>query len=155
MRQIVLAVLVAGVLTPAPAEARLDQLWASVNVCDTAKHPDTIGIRASMPGAPRGSRMAMRFRVQYRVEDGWRDVEGADSGWRRLGAARGEPAEAGWSFSFAHPASGVTLRGVVRFRWSRDGAAVRLAELPTEAGHRSSAGADPSGYSAAACTLGS
>jgi hypothetical protein len=49
----------------------------------------------------------------------------------------------------------VTLRGVVRFRWRRGDQLPRQAELPTEAGHRSSAGADPAGYSAATCALGS
>ena len=58
--------------------------WATVNVCDTAKQPDTIGIRASMPGTPKGVRLSMRFRVQYKVdEDTWADVAG-----RRLRLAR-------------------------------------------------------------------
>src|SRR5918912_3090673 len=90
--------------------------WATVNVCDTAKHPDTIGIRASMPGFPKHARLAMRFRVQYRTDSGWADVEGADSGWRDLGVARGYAVESGWSFTFAHSAKAVTLRGMVRFR---------------------------------------
>ena len=51
---------------PAAAARRTPSPWATVNVCDTAKHPDAIGIRASMPGTPRGARLTMRFRVQYR-----------------------------------------------------------------------------------------
>ena len=47
------------------------------------------------------------------------------------------------------------LRGVVRFRWRRGDTLPRQAEVATEAGHRSSAGADPAGYSAATCALGS
>jgi hypothetical protein len=129
--------------------------WATVNVCDTAKHPDAIGIRASMPGFPKHARLAMRFRVQYRTDSGWADVQGADSGWRDLGVARGYAVESGWSFTFAHSANAVTLRGMVRFRTRRPGAAPRVTELPTTAGHKSSAGADPPGYSAATCTLGS
>ena len=46
------------------------------------------------------------------------------------------------------------LRGVVRFRWRRGDTLPRHAEVATEAGHRSSAGADPAGYSAATCALG-
>jgi hypothetical protein len=129
--------------------------WATVNVCDTAKHPDAIGIRASMPGVPKHARPAMRFRVQYRTDSGaWADVAGADSGWRTLGRGHGAPVESGWSFTFAHSANAVTLRGEVRFRTRRPGFAPRVTELPTTAGHRSSAGADPPGYSAATCTLG-
>ena len=46
------------------------------------------------------------------------------------------------------------LRGVVRFRWRQGDTLPRRAELATEAGHRSGAGADPAGYSAATCVLG-
>src|SRR5690348_6285628 len=104
-----LAVLLALALAPAPVAAAEPWTavtpavpWATVNVCDTARHPDTIGIRASMPG-PRRSRLAMRFRVQYREDGGaWVDVDAADSGWRDLGPGRGAAVESGWSFTFAH-----------------------------------------------------
>src|SRR5947207_14010398 len=50
-----IALLMAAV--PAPAGARQadaithsKRLWATVNVCDTVGHPDSIGIRGSMPG---------------------------------------------------------------------------------------------------------
>jgi hypothetical protein len=126
-----------------------------VNLCDTAKHPDAIGIRASMPGTPRGAKLSMRFRVQFKTGSGtWRDVDGADSGWRAVGRARGSAVESGWSFSFAQPMSPVALRGVVRYRWRKGDVLPRTAELATESGHRSSAGADPAGYSAATCVLG-
>jgi hypothetical protein len=143
-------------LTPAAASAKEPALWATVNVCDTAKQPDAIGIRASMPGVPKGARLSMRFRVQYRAgDDKWLDVEGADSGWRVVGRGRGTAVEFGWGFTFAHPAKPTVMRGVVRFRWRRGNTLPRQAELATEAGHRSSAGADPVGYSAATCALGS
>jgi hypothetical protein len=142
-------------LFPAAAEARDVQPWATVNVCDTAKQPDTIGIRASMPGTPKGVRLSMRFRVQYKVDETtWADVEGADSGWRAIGVAKGVPAESGWSFSFAKPSKPVTLRGVVRFRWRKGDALPRTDEVATEAGHRSAAGSDPVNFSAASCALG-
>jgi hypothetical protein len=147
----VLALLVA----PGNASARDSALWATVNVCDTAKQPGAIGIRASMPGVPRGARLSMRFRVQYRTSDGtWADVAGANSGWRELGPAGGDPVQSGWSFTFAQPQNPVVLRGMVRFRWRRGGPG-RFAQQATAAGHKSSAGADPPGYSAATCTLGS
>lgn len=157
LRLILLAAVILAVGAAAPS-ARADStkdLWATVNVCDTGKRPDTIGIRASMPGAPRGARLAMRFRVQYQDGAAWKDVKGASSGWRFIGLGRGLPAESGWSFAFADPPSPVMLRGVVQLRWRRGGNVVRLTELDTEAGHRSKAGADPADYSAASCTLGS
>jgi hypothetical protein len=145
----------ACLLAPSVAAARDPEPWATVNVCDTAKQPDTIGIRASMPGTPKGVRLSMRFRVQYQVDaDTWADVKDADSGWRVLGAAKGVPAESGWSFSFDKPTKAVTLRGVVRFRWRKGDQLPRSAEIATEGGHRSAAGSDPVGYSAATCSLG-
>jgi len=157
MRNALLIALFALALFPASAAAKKEpSLWATVNVCDTAKQPDAIGIRASMPGTPKGARLMMRFRVQYfnTEDDRWVDVEDADSGWRTVGSAKGVPAESGWSFNFTRPSETVTLRGVVRFRWRRGNALPRQAELATEPGHRSSAGADPTGYSAATCVLG-
>jgi hypothetical protein len=156
MRIALLAAIIVPALAPSAAAAR-DQAapWATVNVCDTVKSPDAIGIRASMPGTPRGARLLMRFRVQFKADTGWQDVKGANSGWRAVGTARGLPLESGWSFAFEHPSTAVTLRGMVQLRWRRASAIVRQVELPTEAGHRSSAGADPEDYSAATCTLGS
>ena len=145
----------ACLLAPSAAAAREPVPWATVNVCDTAKQPDTIGIRASMPGSPKGVRMSMRFRVQYKVDETtWADVKDADSGWRVIGTAKGVAAESGWSFRFAKPSKAVTLRGVVRFRWRKGDQLPRTSEVATEAGHRSSAGSDPAGYSAATCSLG-
>ena len=155
MRIAVLAAAIFALLAPSVASAKDAAPWATVNVCDSAKRPDAIGIRASMPGVPKGARMAMRFRVQFKAGAGWQDVKGAASRWQPVGVARGAAAESGWSFTFAHPSSPVTLRGMVQLRWRKGATVVRTAELPTEAGHRSSAGADPADYSAATCTLGS
>lgn len=155
MPRALLAALLFLVLAPAAASAREEpEAWATVNVCDTAKQPDAIGIRASMPGTPRGARVSMRFRVQYRAADGsWDNVEGADSGWRNVGTARGAPVEYGWSFTFAKRSTPVTLRGVVKLRWRRGNTLPREQEVVTEAGHPSKAGSDPAGYSAATCVL--
>ena len=138
----------------AVAQSSDDDLWATVNVCDTAKHPNEVGVRASMPGVPRGTGRRMRFRVQWRDGDRWRYVEDADSGWRRLPGARGRPVESGWNFEFAAPAREIRFRGVVRYRWLVGREVVRRAVETTEPGHRSTRGADPAGYSAATCSIG-
>lgn len=155
MPRALLAVLLILALAPATASARQEaEPWATVNVCDTAKQPDAVGVRASMPGTPKGARLSMRFRMQYRAADGqWENVEGADSGWRAVGTARGVPVEYGWSFTFAKRSTPVTLRGVVKFRWRKGDTLPRQQEVATEAGHPSKAGSDPAGYSAATCVL--
>ena len=153
--RLVAALIAVALAAPAAAQARTN-LWATVNVCDTAKHPDDVGIRASMPGHPRGATRLMRFRIQYRAGDRWRYVTGADSdsGWRTLSRSRGRPVEAGWSFGFPPPDAPVTFRGVVRYRWVKHGRVVARAVKITEAGHRSTTGSDPEGYSAATCSIG-
>jgi hypothetical protein len=143
----------------AAATAKAPAPWATVNICDTADNPDTIGIRGSMPpGGNAGDEMFMRFQVQFQRDDGsWRLMGAAgDSGFIDVGRARAKPRQAGHSFWLSPPAAGnvFTLRGVVTFEWrARDGTVDRRARKRTTGGHLSTAGADPSGFTAAECTV--
>jgi hypothetical protein len=133
-------------------------LWATVNVCDTERWPDTIGIRGSMPGSGEDREgMWMRFQVQFlaAADRRWRDVpEDGDSGFVYVGPAGDKARQAGRSFRIS-PKKGerVVLRGKVWFEWRVKGAVVRRASARTRKGHRSSAGSDPPGYSASTCTI--
>ena len=142
---LIVAVLLA--VTAATALAGGSSTWATVNICDTTAHPDEIGIRAAMP-ARHDTTEQLRFRVQYRdLSDGrWKPVLGADSGWRRR-RGRGT----GWSFEVT--GRGTILRGVVRYRWIRNGHVVRRARRVTEGGHPQTTGADPEDFSAATCRI--
>lgn len=139
-------------------------LWATVNVCDPTTPPpdigpDTIGIRASMPGARDGREvMFMRFRVQYfkDADMRWHNVtQGGDSGWMRVGLARYKARQSGRYFRFSPPTGkpSVLLRGKVNFEWRLKGEVVRKAAKLTTKRHRSSAGAYPPGYSDTTCTI--
>jgi hypothetical protein len=134
-------------------------LWATINVCDTLEKPNTIGIRGSMPGlGDRRSRMQMRFQVQYKAKaDGkWHNAGAeSDSGYLTVGRTRGQVLEAGNDFTFAAPTDGGShvLRGSIRYRWKRHGQVVDRARRFTEPGHKTTAGADPKGYSAAECEI--
>jgi hypothetical protein len=157
--------LLALLVLPAPAaaaERTIDKsrhLWATVNICDTRANPDTLGIRASMPGSGRRTeRMYMRFRAQFfsRAENRWRDFSsaGTDSGWVRVGSARFKARQSGWSFPFRlKEGQRYELRGVVRFEWRRGTRVVRKAVKRTTAGH-GTAFSDPRGYSSATCQIG-
>jgi hypothetical protein len=133
------------------------KLWATVNVCDTAKHPDTIGVRGSMPGIGRRVRMFMRFQVEFFRE--------SDGGWHALttsgdlhfqfvgrGLAR---REGGRNVTVKTPPAGSSyrLRGRVTFEWRRGQEIVRRAVRYTQAGHPGTTGADPSRFSAAECRV--
>jgi hypothetical protein len=153
------AALAVSLLATSAASAQQDSepaLWATVNVCDTEAQPDTIGIRGSMPGTGnRADRMYMRFTVQYQASDGtWRELSsGGVSRWESVGRGTWETRQSGYSFQVRPPEGSVRLRGLVRFQWRRRGRVVRREVRATEAGHRSTAGADPRGYSRAVCVV--
>lgn len=156
---VVVVVVVAVTVAPvADARRTSRHLWATVNVCDTISHPDTIGIRGSMPGSanPR-QRMFMRFRVQYfdARRQMWHNVRsGGDSGYLPVGRARYKARQAGQLFVFAPPAGGsFQMRGKVYFQWRLRHRVVHRETLLTSAGHRSTAGSDPRGYSSDTCVI--
>jgi hypothetical protein len=100
------------------------ELWATVNICDTAQAPDSMGVRASMPGNGTRQRMFMRFSAEYwsRSRQAWTPVAGTGvSPWVFVGSAEYARRQAGWTFHFAAPPSGVTftMRANVEFEWRR------------------------------------
>ena len=148
------------------AAPRPSDLWATVNICDTLRYPNQMGVRASMPGDGSRKRMWMRFRAQFfnASKNKWFNVKGnADSGWVFVGSARAASRQAGWTFSFTPPSAGstFTLRGVVNFQWrvkrrvngKLRTVVVRRARANTKGGHASTVGADPPGYSAGLCQI--
>jgi hypothetical protein len=162
MRRVPIIMLAAAVAAALPAAAKTapkqePEPWATVNVCDTEAHPNQLGIRGSMPGLARRTRMYMRFRVQYQTLEGeWRRVKsGADSHWRKVANGRRGEHDAGWTFEFKPPATGGAhvLRGVVSFQWRRDGRVVERDRRVTEEGHPDTAGADPPDFSAETCAI--
>ncbi|MCA1689799.1 MAG: hypothetical protein LC720_04980 [Actinobacteria bacterium] len=138
--------------SPAPVESR--HLWATVDVCNTKALPRVIGVRGSMPGTGLANeRMFMRFQVQYQVGADWKFIPAADTGFQSVGAATFKARQAGHQFTIKAGGVPYVLRGVVTFQWRRRGHAVLKAQRITTAGHIANAGADPPGYSAAACAL--
>jgi hypothetical protein len=151
---------------PAPAAQKKQReplsesrhLWSTVNVCDTRRYPDQIGIRASMPGTGRRKQtMWMRFQVQYRSPSDrrWKRFTAGDtdSGWVKVGHAGYKARQSGYLFDF-DPAKGDTyvLRGLVRFQWRRGRRVVHRARELTSAGHHVSF-ADPKDYSRKRCEI--
>jgi hypothetical protein len=148
----------AGTSSSSPVRALLQspELWATVNVCNTASHPDTIGIRGSMPGDGHPhDLMYMRFLVQSldATTGKWADIgRSADSGFIKIGTAA-VTRQDGLSFEFKPTANTFTLRGLVEFQWHHAGRTVHVTTRTTAAGHTSLAGAEPKGFSAATCAL--
>ena len=134
-------------------------LWATINVCDTVDHPNTIGIRASMPGSGiRAEEMFMRFQVQYwkSSDKRWHNIgPSGDSGFIFVGSGRYRARQSGRNFVLKPPPQGKThlLRGAVTFEWRRGDKVVRRARKRTRSGHPFTRGADPPQWSAARCEI--
>jgi hypothetical protein len=158
---VALAALAAAAAQARPADSiyKNKRLWATVNLCDTVGHPDSIGIRGSMPGSgDRKERMFMRFQVQYftAVDSSWHDLKNADSDFVEVGSAKYRTRQSGRTFTITPPRPGsdpYLMRGVVTFEWREDGEVVRRARKRTTANHPGTKGSDPVGFSAASCTI--
>jgi hypothetical protein len=148
-------------LAPA-AEARTEKdLWATINVCDTAKSPNQMGVRARMPGDGTHERMYMRFTAQFKAGKKWTVVSGRGrSGWLYAGSALFRNQELGYTFSFdaPKPGTGYLMRGVAQFEWRAKRRhhpgfrVVRRSHKRTAAGHPTKP-AQPAGFSAATCRI--
>ncbi|HEX4032898.1 MAG TPA: hypothetical protein VHX66_00505 [Solirubrobacteraceae bacterium] len=141
---------------PAPKLGAPD-LWATVDVCNTAAHPDTIGIRGSMPGTgDKHEKMFMRFVIEYQSSSGhWHYFNsGGISSYIPLGDASAASRQAGQNFQLGTKISATyLLRGVIEYDWRLNGRSVATTVRSTTAGHEVSAGGDPPGFSAARCTI--
>lgn len=141
--------------------------WATINICDTLRHPNEMGVRASMPGNGTYQRMYMRFRAQFYNSEKkkYENVQGSGfSGWIYAGSARYKYRQAGFTFSFDPPGPGAsfTLRGLVDLQWrqkqkTKSGKlrwlVVRKAQLITKAGLKGVRGSDPPGFSSGVCEI--
>jgi hypothetical protein len=154
---VVLSCVAFAVAAPvSPAVAAKAKPWATVNICDTAKNPNTIGIRASMPRGKDGEQLFIRFRVQYfsMQDNKWHHVtSGGDSGWVSIPKPSGKARQKGWSFQISPNSETIKLRGVATMEWRKNGEVTRRKRERTHSGHKGAAAADPPGYSAANCIV--
>ena len=134
--------------------------WSTINICDTDKHPDQLGIRARMPALARGVKMKMRFFVQYMKNGAWVALPTSDGGttmsdWIVAGTGMHKWEELGRTFHITdlRPGDQYRMRGLVKFQWRRDGKVVKRAHAYTTGGHHQYDYGDPRGYSAATCSV--
>jgi hypothetical protein len=145
-------------------------LWATVNICDTGRSPNALGVRTSVPGDGSGRQVYARYTAQWwsRDKQAWLSVKGAGrTDWNYVGRQGPGADQAGWTFRFSQPPAGTTyvIRGVVELSWRdqvrasrRRGrrarrSVVRRQVLLTETGKRRVGGGDPVGTSKAMCLI--
>ena len=137
---------------------RSRELWATIDVCNTAKQPDTVGVRGSMPGDGHAhDQMSMSFHLEYlNAVNQWVELEGSGSSAFIAVGSAGASRQGGSSFTLKpHPdRPAYALRGIVDFRWTHGKAIVQTARRPTTSGHEAAVGAEPKSYSAAECSVG-
>lgn len=132
-------------------------LWATVNFCDTKHHPNAMGIRVSMPGTYRSSKLLMyvRFQPQFfstvKKHRGWKNVPGGKTGWSLVGDATLTSRQFGRTFRY--DPQGFRFRARVSFVWLRKGKVSFFAHELTTAGHHAAVGSDPRGHSTVTCVI--
>jgi hypothetical protein len=135
------------------------QLWATIDVCNPSDQPNTLGVRGSMPGDGNArDRMFMSFKLQYleSTHNRWVDLA-SDAHAKPVAVGSGASSRQDGSSFEITPVAGkpaFELRGVVDFEWRHAGKVLLAVSRATSAGHKSLAGADPAGYSAASCSIG-
>jgi hypothetical protein len=133
---------------------RSRQLWATVNICDTAKHPNVLGIRGQLPALGFPTVMSMLVQVDYYVTADHRFER--DKNVRPVRVELSQKAQAtglwqgGVEFSFPPPA---VLSGTVTFQWKLGGRVIGEVTRPTVHGVKGVTHADPPGHSTATCTI--
>jgi hypothetical protein len=129
------------------AQSRL--LWATVNICNTTRHRDTIGIRGQAPSLPFATTISMRIQVDY-----WNGSKFVPDRYATKRVNIGDPVnevvQNGANFTF-HPPE--ILSGTIEFEWKLGGRVIGRATRLTGHGYKHVAGGDPSGYSTATCRI--
>jgi hypothetical protein len=128
------------------------RLWATVNVCDTRRHPNTIGIRGQVPALGFPASISIAITVEYFDRDTRRFAPAP--GARRsisIGNVTDGIQQGGVTFQF--PLRAGRLRGTATFFWKRGGKVIGRVDRLTTAGHRDADFSDPHGFSAATCTI--
>ncbi len=130
---------------------RSRNLWATINICNTKRHPRALGIRGQMPSLGFWSSHELNIRVEYRPST---KIGFKPSGVTKsvaLGNSANRLLQSGWMWQF--PAHTGTLRGSVTFVWRRGHQLLGRVTEATTAGHHDADFADPPRFSAAQCPI--
>jgi hypothetical protein len=125
-------------------------LWATINICNTARHPRQVGVRAQMPALGFPAALSMRIQVKYFTGKLFKPDPGVHQNLR-LGTFTRQVHQGGRTFQFGAHAG--LLTGAVTFQWRRFGRLLGQATRPTTPGHHDADFGDPRGHSAAACRI--
>lgn len=130
-------------------------LWATVNICDSRRHPNTLGVRGQMPALGFRATLRMRIRVDYwsTAKKAFVPIHSRDAvANRSLGrVSSSRLLQDGAEFRFA-PHAGL-FNATITFTWRRDGRLLGKVRRTTTAGHHRADYGSPPHYSAARCRI--
>jgi len=140
---------------------RSRNVWATVNICNTRRHPYVLGFRVQMPGLGFGADLYADVRVEY-WSASTKHFQSVPSGSGSLGAlvslgrATTGTHQSGVTFRIKRPPSGVRylFRGVATFKWKLGGRVLGSTTRKTGRGYQHVDYGDPAGYSAGTCAIG-
>ncbi len=158
------AAAVAGTATTNPTRAQIRSairraersrsLWATINICNTRRYPNTVGVRGQMPALGFASWMTMLIRVDYYSKTKKRFLPVPDATMRvRLGRISSGLEQDGATFGPFKPHAG-RLEATVQFVWRRAGRLLGQTTRRTTSGHRDADFGSPPRYSAMQCRIG-
>jgi hypothetical protein len=135
----------------AKAERSRD-LWATIDICNTKRHPRVLGIRGQMPslGFPASHELNIQVDYQPTPKIGFKPDPHAKTSVA-LGGSSTRLLQGGAMWQF--PRHTGRLRGTVTFVWRRGRTLLGRVTKTTSAGHRDVDFGDPRRYSAADCTI--
>jgi hypothetical protein len=127
-------------------------LWATVNICDTKKFPNTLGVRGQMPGLGFGSSLSIDIQVDFfdKTQKRFAPVPSATMKIP-LGRVASGLQQGGATFTF-QPHTGL-LSATVEFQWMRAGKVLAHTTRRATGGHTAADFGNPPHFSAAQCTI--
>lgn len=127
-------------------------LWATVNICDTRRDPNTMGIRGQMPslGFTAGLYMNIQFDYWSAKRKRFEPISGL-SKLVALGELGSGVRQGGASIPFTPPTG--RLSGTVTFEWKLGARLVGQTSRSTKAGHQNADFGSPPHFSASVCTI--
>jgi hypothetical protein len=132
---------------------RSRDLWATVDICNTRRHPRDLGIRGQMPSLGFGTTHEMNIQVEYRpsAKIGFKPDPHVNQSVA-LGYSANKLLQGGWIFARFPRHTGL-LRATVAFVWRRGHKQIARIARTTTGGHRDVDHADPPKFSAAQCLI--
>jgi hypothetical protein len=127
-------------------------LWATVNICNSKRFPDTVGIRGQMPSLGFAAWLSMNIQLNFYSATDKKFIPLPSGGTHtaRLGRSSVKLQQGGANWTFTNP---VQLNATVQFVWRREGKLLGETTRTTTAGHPAEDFGSPAHYSAKQCQI--